>query len=50
MSNAGSYLTIADRWRVEAIERRNEFWAILRERAELRGRTVATTSVRQVRT
>jgi len=42
-------LALADRWRIEATERRNEFWSILRERAELRGRTVATTSVRQVR-
>lgn len=46
VGNAGQYLEIANRLRAEAIEKRNEFWSILRDKAEYRKR-VSSTPVRQ---
>lgn len=41
ISNVGQYLTVADRFRAEGLERRNEFWSILRDKAEYRKRMVS---------
>lgn len=46
ISNAGLYLEIAMRWRQEGLERRNEFWSILRDKSEYRKR-ISSTPVRQ---
>jgi len=46
IANAGMYLEIATRWRQEGLERRNEFWSILRDKAEYRKR-LSTTPVTQ---
>lgn len=46
IGNAGMYLEIASRWRQEGIERRNEFWSILRDKSEYRKR-ISTTPVKQ---
>jgi hypothetical protein len=64
INEMGTYLTEADRyitlatqsialanqWKSEGTERRNEFWTVLTERSQLSGRTVVTASPRQVRT
>ena len=42
IGNAGQYLEIANRLRTEAIEKRNEFWSILKDKAEYRKRTSST--------
>jgi len=42
IANAGMYLEIATRWRQEGLERRNEFWSILRDKSEYRKRTSST--------
>jgi hypothetical protein len=42
IANANQYLAIATTLRTEAIERRNEFWSILRDKAEYRKRTSTT--------
>lgn len=46
IANAGMYLEIAMRWRQEGLERRNEFWSILRDKSEYRKR-ISSTPVRQ---
>jgi len=46
IANAGLYLEIATRFRQEGLERRNEFWSILRDKSEYRKR-VSSTPVRQ---
>jgi hypothetical protein len=43
---AGSDRELADRFKAEGIERRNEFWSILRDKSEYRKR-VSSTPVRQ---
>ena len=35
-------LTLADRWRAEGLEKRNEFWSVLRDKSEYRKRTSST--------
>jgi len=42
IANAGLYLEIATRWRQEGLERRNEFWSILRDKSEYRKRLSST--------
>lgn len=46
IGNAAQYLEIANRLRTEAIEKRNEFWSILKDKAEYRKR-VSSTPVKQ---
>jgi len=46
IANVGMYLEMATRWRQEGLERRNEFWSILRDKAEYRKR-ISTTPVKQ---
>jgi len=46
IANASLYLEIAIRFRQEGLERRNEFWSILRDKAEYRKR-VSSTPVKQ---
>ena len=46
ISNVQSYLQVAERFRTEAIERRNEFHSILRDKSEYRKR-VSSVPVRQ---
>jgi len=46
IANAGLYLEMASRWRQEGLERRNEFWSILRDKAEYRKR-ISSTPVKQ---
>ena len=43
---AGVSLTLSDRFRAESTERKNEFWAILKDKAEYRKR-VSSTPVKQ---
>lgn len=45
-SKANAAMALADRWRTEAIERRSEFWSILRDRTEIQ-REQSITSRRQ---
>jgi len=42
MGLAGSDRELADRFKAEGIERRNEFWSILRDKSEYRKRLVST--------
>jgi len=49
-SIATQNLALAERFRNEGNVRHQEFWSILSERAELRGRKVASASPRQIRT
>ena len=57
IAEATQYITIAvqnlglaERFRTEGINRQQEFWTILRDRAELRGRALSSASPRQLRT
>lgn len=49
LAEAGQNLALADRWHTEGTDRRNEFLAILVDRAQLAGRVVSQASPRQVR-
>lgn len=49
-SIATQHLALAERFRAEGSDRRAEFLSVLVDRAQLSGRTVVTTSPRQIRT
>jgi len=49
LAEASQSITLADRWKAEGMQRLTEFHNILRDRAELRGRSIATTTARQLK-